>query len=374
MQGDEKVIPLCIPEIKGNEWKYIKECLDTNWVSSVGSYVDKFENDFAVYVEAESAVVTMNGTAALDLALRTLGIGKGDEVIVSSLTFISPVNTIRYVGAEPVFVDVCRDTWVMDADKIEKLITPRTKAIMPIHIYGQTVDMDKIMKIAKKYDLFVIEDATESLGSMYKDKKAGTIGHIGCFSFNGNKLITTGAGGMLVTNYEHLARRAKYLSTQTKTVLENGAFYHEEIGYNFRMPNLLAAMGCAQLENVEEYLNAKIEHTTLYNKLLVDIKGITIPVTKEKTKNVYWMYSILVEDDFPLTRDELIVKLKESGVQSRPFFMPIHDMPPYKDCKHGDMSITNEIAEKGMNLPSSVGLYKEDIERICNVIRSCYKN
>ncbi len=251
------MIPLCIPEIKGNEWKYIKECLDTNWVSSVGSYVDKFENDFAVYVEAESAVVTMNGTAALDLALRTLGIGKGDEVIVSSLTFISPVNTIRYVGAEPVFVDVCRDTWVMDADKIEKLITPKTKAIMPIHIYGQTVDMDKIMEIAIKYDLFVIEDATESLGSMYKGKKAGTIGHIGCFSFNGNKLITTGAGGMLVTNYEHLARRAKYLSTQTKTVLENGAFYHEEIGYNFRMPNLLAAMGCAQLENIEEYLNAK---------------------------------------------------------------------------------------------------------------------
>ncbi|WP_434304812.1 LegC family aminotransferase [Clostridium botulinum] len=368
------MIPLCIPEIKGNEWKYIKECLDTNWVSSVGSYVDKFENDFAVYVEAESAVVTMNGTAALDLALRTLGIGKGDEVIVSSLTFISPVNTIRYVGAEPVFVDVCRDTWVMDADKIEKLITPKTKAIMPIHIYGQTVDMDKIMEIAKKYDLFVIEDATESLGSMYKGKKAGAIGHIGCFSFNGNKLITTGAGGMLVTSYEHLARRAKYLSTQTKTVLENGAFYHEEIGYNFRMPNLLAAMGCAQLENVEEYLNAKIEHTTLYNKLLADIKGITIPVTKEKTKNVYWMYSILVEDDFPLTRDELIVKLKENGVQSRPFFMPIHDMPPYKECKHEDMSITNEIAEKGINLPSSVGLPKEDIERICNVIGSCYKD
>ncbi len=248
------MIPLCIPEIKGNEWKYIKQCLDTNWVSSAGSFVDKFEEDFAKYVKATKAVVTMNGTAALELALRTLGIGKGDEVIISSMTFISPVNTIKYVGAEPVFVDVCRDTYVMDADKIEEMITPKTKAILPIHIYGHPVDMDKIMEIAKKHNLYVIEDATESLGSLYKDKAVGTIGHIGCFSFNGNKLITTGAGGMLVTNSEELGDRAKYLSTQTKTILENEAFYHEEIGYNFRMPNLLAAMGCAQLENIDEYI------------------------------------------------------------------------------------------------------------------------
>lgn len=365
------MIPLCIPEVRGNEWKYIKECLDTNWVSSVGSYVDKFENDFANYLGVKAAVVTMNGTAALELALRTLGIGEGDEVIVSSLTFISPVNTIKYVGADPVFVDVCRDTWVMDENKIEELITPKTKAILPVHIYGNPVNMDKIMDIAKKYNLFVIEDATESLGAIYKGEKSGTIGDIGCFSFNGNKLITTGAGGMLVTGNKDLEKRAKHLSTQTKTVLENGAFYHEEIGYNFRMPNILAAMGCAQLEKIEEYINAKLEHATEYNNLLKNVKGINIPLQKDDTINVNWLYSILIEDDFHLTRDVLINKLKENGIQSRPFFMPVHNMPPYINCKCGDMSVTNSIWAKGINLPSSVDLKKEDIEKICKVIKEC---
>ncbi|PRR82859.1 LegC family aminotransferase [Clostridium vincentii] len=365
------MIPLCIPQMSGNEWKYIKDCLDTNWVSSVGSYVDKFENDFARYLESKAAIVTMNGTAALELALRTVGVGEGDEVIVSSFTFISPVNTIKYVGANPVFVDVCRDTWVMDEDKIEELITSKTKAILPVHIYGNPVNMDKIMDIARKYKLFVIEDATESLGAIYKGKKSGAIGDIGCFSFNGNKLITTGAGGMLVTNDKDLAKRAKYLSTQTKTVLENGAFYHEEIGYNFRMPNVLAAMGCAQLEKVEEYVKVKLEHSTEYNNLLKSVKGINIPTQKDDTINVNWLYSILVEEDFPLTRDELINKLKENGIQSRPFFMPIHNMPPYIDCKHGDMSVTNSIGVKGINLPSSVELNKENIKKICKVIKEC---
>lgn len=364
------MIPLCIPKVEGNEWNYIKECLDTNWVSSVGSYVDKFEKDFAKYVNAKSAIVTMNGTAALELALRSLGIGEGDEVIVSSLTFISPVNTIKYVGAEPVFVDVCRDTWVMDADKIEQLITTKTKAIIPVHIYGHPSDMNKIMKIAEKYNLYVIEDATESLGSLYKGKHTGTIGHMGCYSFNGNKLITTGSGGMIVTNDEELGERAKYLSTQTKTVLENGAFYHEEVGYNFRMPNLLAAMGCAQLENIDEYIKTKREHARLYNNLLKNVKEISLPVEKEGIINVNWLYSIVVEDNYYLNRDGLIAKLKESGVQSRPFFMPVHKMPPYRDCRHGDMSITNELAEKGINLPSSVGLKDEDIKKVCNVIKN----
>lgn len=362
------MIPLCIPEIRGNEWKYIKDCLDTNWVSSAGSYVDKFEKDFASYVNSKKAVVTMNGTAALELALRTLEIGEGDEVIVSSLTFISPVNTIKYVGAEPVFVDVCRDTYVMDAEKIEELITEKTKAIMPIHIYGHPVDMDKIMELAKKYNLYVIEDATESLGSLYKGKAVGTIGHIGCFSFNGNKLITTGAGGMFVTNNEELADKAKFLSTQTKIITDNKAFYHPEVGYNFRMPNLLAAMGCAQLEKIDDYISAKKEHAAIYNELLKDVRGITLTTEKDWAKNVYWLYSIIIENDYTITRDELIKKLFEEGIESRPFFMPVHDMPPYKNCKHGDMNITMELIAKGINLPSSVGLSKDQIVKICETI------
>ncbi|WP_333859909.1 LegC family aminotransferase [Clostridium sp.] len=362
------MIPLCVPEIKGNEWKYIKECLDTNWVSSAGAFVDKFESEFVKYMNVKKAVVTMNGTSALELALRTLNIGKGDEVIVSSMTFISPVNTIRYVGAEPVFVDICSDTWVMDADKVEEMITPKTRAIMPVHIYGHPVDMDKIMGIASKHNLYVIEDATESLGAKYKGKNVGSIGHIACFSFNGNKLITTGAGGILATNDKKIGDRAKYLSTQTKTVLDNGGFYHEEIGYNFRMPNLLAAMGCAQLENIEEYISLKRKHALLYNKFLGDIEGITLPVEREGVKNIYWLYSVIIEKDYPISRDKLILKLKENSIQSRPFFMPVHDMPPYKKCRTGDMSVTNDIIKKGINLPSSVGLSEDEIKYICDII------
>lgn len=364
------MIPLCVPEISGNEWKYIKDCLDTNWVSSAGSYVEKFERDFEVYIKAKKAVVTMNGTAALTLALRTLGIGAGDEVIVPSLTFISPVNTIKYVGAEPVFVDVCRDTYVMDSEKIEELITEKTKAIMPVHLYGHPINMDRVMEIAKKYNLYVIEDATESLGSLYNDKAVGTIGHIGCFSFNGNKLITTGAGGMFVTNDNELGEKAKFLSTQTKVITENKGFYHPEIGYNYRMPNLLAAMGCAQLEKIQEYIKAKREHALLYNELLKGVKGISIPEEKHWAKNVYWLYSIIIEDDYPMTRDQLIKKLWKNKIETRPFFIPIHKMPPFEKCKHGDMSVTLELNKKGLNLPSSVGLTKENVVKICELIKN----
>ena len=367
------MIPLCIPEIRGNELKYVKDCIDTNWVSSVGSYVNLFEEKFSEYVGSKSAVVTNNGTAALQLALLTLGIGYADEVIVPSLTFISPVNTIKYVGAQPVFVDVCRDTFVMDAEKIEELITPKTKAIMPVHIYGHPVDMDRVMQIAKKHNLFVIEDATESLGSTFNGKMAGTIGDIGCFSFNGNKIITTGAGGMLVTDNSEHGARAKFLSTQTKAVTENNAFYHSEIGYNFRMPNLLAAFGVAQLENIKEYLKIKRQNAAYYNELLSGIKGITLPIEKENVENCFWLYSILVEEKYGITRDALIQKLNEAKIEARPFFMPIHAMIPYKTCTHGDLSVTNDLYQRGINLPSSVGLKKEDIAKVCEIIKELNK-
>jgi perosamine synthetase len=367
------MIPLCIPEIRGNELKYVKDCIDTNWVSSVGSYVNLFEERFNEYVGSKSAVVTNNGTAALQLALLTLGIGEGDEVIVPSLTFISPINTLKYVGAVPVFVDVCRDTYVMDAERIEELITPKTKAIMPVHIYGHPVDMNIVMEVAKKHNLYVIEDATEALGSKFNGKMVGTIGDIGCFSFNGNKLITTGAGGMFVTNNVDYGSRAKFLSTQTKVVTDNKAFFHPEVGYNFRMPNLLAAFGVAQLENIEKYLKIKRDNAAYYNDSLREVKGITLPIEKENVENCFWLYSILVEDEYGISRDELIQKLNDEKIEARPFFMPIHDMPPYKDCKHGVLSVTKEIYDRGINLPSSVGLKKEDIEKVCGIILNSKK-
>ena len=364
------MIPLCVPEIKGNEWKYIKECLDTNWVSSAGSYVDKFEKDFKKYLKIKKSIVTSNGTIALYLALKILEIGEGDEVIVPSFTFISPVNTIKYVGAEPVFVDVCKDTYVMDVEKVEELITSKTKAILPVHLYGHPVDMDRLIYIAEKHNLYIIEDATESLGCLYKDRYVGTIGDIGCFSFNGNKLITTGAGGMLVTNNEKWGENAKFLSTQAKVTNENKSFYHPEIGYNFRMPNILAAMGCAQLESIDEYIKIKRENAAYYNELLKDVKGIALSIEKEWAKNVYWLYSIVVEDEYGINRDQLIKILAENRIESRPFFIPVHEMPPYVDCKHGDLSVTEELSRKGINLPSSVGLTKEEIEKVCEVISS----
>lgn len=364
------MIPLCIPEIRGNEWKYIKECLDTNWVSSVGKFVDRFEEEFAKYNEVKSAVVTMNGTAALQLALVALGVGEGDEVIVPSMTFISSVNAIKYVGAIPVFVDVERDTFVMDVNKVEELICEKTKAIMPVHIYGYPVEMDELNRIAKKHNLFVIEDATEALGTLYKGKLAGTLGDVGCFSFNGNKLITTGAGGMLITNNEELGKKAKYLSNQTKTITENGAMYHEEVGYNFRMPNILAAMGVAQLEKVNEYLEVKRRNARLYNDLLNGIKGITLTKEVDYVDNCYWLYSILVEDDFRMSRDELLNVLRENGIQARPFFLPVHDMKPYSGSKCGNMSVTIDVSNRGINLPSSVSLSEEEVRIICDVIKN----
>lgn len=365
------MIPLCIPEISGNEWNYIKDCLDTNYVSSVGSYVDLFEQKFIEYIGSKRSVVTVNGTSAIHLALKTLGVGEGDEVIVSSMTFAAPVNAIIYCGARPVFADICSDTWVMDAEKIEKLITKKTKAILPVHIYGHPADMDIILELARKYDLFVIEDATEALGSEYKGKKVGTIGDIGCFSFNGNKIITTGGGGMLVTNNIDAGEKAKFLSTQAKEKSDNMGFYHTDIGYNYRLPNVLAAMGVAQLEKLNEFVNIKIENAKYYSSLLSDVKGITLPIEKSWAKNCFWLYSILI-DESTEKRDKLLHYLKENGIESRPFFEPIHRMKPYIEYATNGLENTDTISSLGINIPSSVSLKKEEIEYIVNTIKSFF--
>ena len=347
------MIPLSIPHLQGNEWKYIKDCLDTNWVSAVGSYVDRFEREFAGYIGVENACVTINGTAALELSLRILGIGPGDEVIVPSLTFAASVNAVRYVGADPVFADVCRDTYVMDAEMIGPLISDNTRAIMPVHIYGHPADMDSIMETARKHGLFVIEDATESLGSTYKGKQTGSFGHMGCFSFNGNKMITTGAGGMIASaNPEYIAR-ARFLSNQAKPSCDiPEAVYHDEIGYNYRMSNISAALGCAQLENLGRHVAAKISNAEKYDGLLRGKPGITLPVQKEHCVNCHWLYSVVIEDDYRMKRNELISHLKDNGVESRPFFYPVHRMPHYSDCRAGDMSVTMHLFDNGLCLPS----------------------
>lgn len=362
------MIPLSVPEIRGNEWKYIKECLDTNWVSSVGKYVDLFEEQFARYVGCSRAVATVNGTSALHLALRTLGIGADDEVIVSALTFIAPVNAITYVGATPVFADSEPDTWNMDPKQVEKLITDKTKAILPVHIYGHPVDMDPIMEIALRYKLTVIEDATEALGSRYKGRQAGTIGDIGCFSFNGNKIMTTGGGGMLVSNRSTLADRAKFLCNQAKAPTPNKEMFHPEIGYNFRLTNVLAAMGVAQLELLPEFIGIKRRHAALYDQLLGDVPGIICQQEQPWAFNCYWLYSILLDESFGLSRDGLIEFLAAKGIESRPFFRPVNMFPPFLECV-GETPAAAALFERGINLPSSVSLKPREIEYICEQIR-----
>jgi perosamine synthetase len=368
-------VPLCVPSIHGNEWTYLKECLDTNWVSSAGTYVDRFEREFADYVGTPGACVTMNGTTALQLALQLLGIGPGDEVVVPSMTFIASVNPILYNGATPVFCDVRRDTWVLDVEKCEQLLTPRTRAIVPVHLYGNAVDMEALLALAHGRGIAVVEDATESLGTklLGRDgvwRHTGTLGDVGCFSFNGNKLITTGAGGMLVSRDEETVRRAKYLSNQAKTMAADGAMEHVDVGYNYRMPNLLAAMGVAQLEGIGERLREKRRQADRYHAGLDGVPGVTLMPDVDGVDNCRWLYGIVLEESYPLTSDELIALFKRERIESRPFFRPIHAMPPYRAFPAGDLSATDFLARHGVSLPSTVGLPDEQIDRICDLVRS----
>lgn len=366
------MIPLSEPVLGEEELQYVAECIKTNWVSSVGKYVDLFEEKFAKYCGRKFAVATSSGTTALHLALVVLSIGKDDEVIVPSLTFIATANAVTYTGAIPVFVDSELSTWNIDPDRIEKAISKKTKAILPVHLYGHPADMDKINKIAKNYGLLVVEDATEGLGALYKGKKVGTLGDIACFSFNGNKLITTGGGGMIVTDDEDIAKKAKMLSCQGRA--PGIEYYHPYIGYNYRLTNLQAALGVAQMEKIDRYLAIKRKNAELYNTRLKDIKGIMLPPEMKWAKSAFWMYSILVEEDYVMTRDELIAKLRQNEIDSRPFFYPIHLQPPYAK-KTSLRSIRKlEVAEKlysmGINLPSSVSLKTDDIIVITDVIKS----
>ena len=367
------MIPLCEPLLSGNEWAYIKDCLDTNWVSSVGAYVTRFEESFAARIGTPAAVVTMNGTAAITLALQALGIGAGDEVLVPSMTFAASVNPITYVGATPVFVDICADTWVMDAEKIEALITPRTKAILPVHIYGNVADISAILSLAEKYNLKVLEDATESLGAAYclngEWLETGAMGDYGAFSFNGNKVITTGAGGMLVSKDEALCDRAKYLSNQAKSTFPNGGMYHEEIGYNYRMPNILAALGLAQLEKLDAYTEQKQAQARLYMKELAGTP-LVLPHTKDNVRHSQWMFSALAQSE--AERDALLIHLKNAGIQARPFFACLHTMKPYAAFPAGNLRVSMEVSARGFNLPSTVGLPEMDIQAVCAAVRGFY--
>ncbi|MFA5887109.1 MAG: DegT/DnrJ/EryC1/StrS family aminotransferase [Candidatus Nanoarchaeia archaeon] len=362
------MIPVFEPEIGEKEAEYVKDCLKDKWISYNGKYNARFEESFAEYCGVKYGVATTNGTTALHLALLALNIKKGDEVIVSDFTMASCLFAIQYVGAEPVFIDSCRETWNIDPKRIEGKITNRTKAIMVVHIYGHPCEMDSIMGIAKKHNLKVIEDCAEAHGAEYKGKKVGSFGNIGCFSFYANKIITTGEGGMIVTNDKALAERARWLHNLAFD--KERRHIHAEIGYNFRLTNIQAAIGLAQLERIEETIAKKRQIAKTYNKYLSKVKGIITPPELSDVRNVYWMYGILIEDDFGITRDELKKELYEKGVDTRFFFWPLHKQPYLPKDKYNskDYPVSIELSIKGLYLPSSVNLTEKEIEGICSKI------
>ena len=372
-ESNRNMIPLCVPEIKGNELRYITECLETNWVSSAGTFVDRFETMLAEFVGTKFAVATVNGTASLHIALLVAGVQADDEVLVSDLTFIAPANAVRYLGAWPVFVDSEPTYWQMDPNKVTEFLEVgcdwihgelrnkatgrRVKAIIPVHLLGHPVDLDPIIEVAKKFNLAVIEDATESLGAKYKGQMVGHLGDIACFSFNGNKLITTGGGGMLVTDNEEWAKRARHLTTQAKA--DPVEYIHDEIGYNYRLTNIQAAMGCAQMEMIDQYIEAKRRIAASYIEQLSKVPGIDPMVQAPWADSVFWLFSVLVDETkYGMNSRQLLTRLGEAGIQSRPLCQPMNLSPAHVDLHSTDCPVSDRLFQEGLSLPCSVGLGK----------------
>lgn len=379
----EMAIPLCVPEIRGNEWKYIKECLDTNWVSSVGPFVDRFEYELAAYVGTKYAVATCNGTAALHIALLVAEVQPDDEVLVSTLTFISPANAIRYAGAWPVFIDAEPDYWQMDPQKVvdflenecqwhdgslyNKITRRRVKAILPVHILGHPCDLDPILEVARKYELPVIEDVAESLGAKYKGRMVGHLGDIACFSFNGNKIITTGGGGMIVTDNEAWAERAKYLTTQAKD--DPLEYVHNEIGYNYRLTNIQAAMGVAQLEKLEEYIAAKRSIAERYTQAFKHILGLRPMREAEWAFSIFWMYTVVVDEgQYGMSSRDVLRALAKYRIQARPLWEPVHLSQAHQEGVLLDCPVAEDLNRNAISLPCSVGLPDTDQQRVAEAV------
>lgn len=362
-------IPVYQPSLNGNEKKYVNECLDSTWISSKGKFVNQFESAFAEYVGIKHAATASNGTVAIHLALLALGISEGDEVIVPTLTYIASVNAIAYTGATPIFVDSLEETWQISPEDVIKKITPKTKAVMAVHLYGHPCDMDPLVEICKKHNIFLIEDCAEAIGTMYKGKHVGTFGDISTFSFFGNKTITTGEGGMVVTNDETLHDRSVHFKGQG--LAKHRQYWHDVIGYNYRMTNICAAIGMAQLENITQVLIEKKRVADTYRSLLANTPIVFHNQVGENVYHSYWMCSILTSD--AKERDALRTHLENQGIETRPLFYPAHTMPMYS-AQYQRHPVAENIGWRGVNLPSYPGLKQEEIEFICKEIKNFFSN
>jgi perosamine synthetase len=375
---NKNTIPVCEPALMGNESKYVNDALETGWISSAGKYIPDFERAFAEYCGVKHGIAVSNGTVALHLALVALGIGKGDEVIIPDFTMIASAFAVCYTGAIPVFVDAEIGTWNIDTSQIENKITKKTKAIMPVHIYGHPCDMNPIIELAEKYNLFIIEDAAEVHGAEYYGKKCGSLGNIACFSFFANKVVTTGEGGMVVTDDDELAEKCRYFKNLCFPLSGSRNYIHAHVGFNYRMSNLHAAIGLAQIEVIDKYVKMRRDNHSIYKKYLENVPGIQLQPEKEWAKNVYWMNSIVIDPGtYGMNRDQLIKLLSDNEIQSRLFFSGMHTQPALLkygcECS-GDFKVSEHLAEKGLYLPSGSGLKTQQIKYICNIIANASKN
>ena len=375
----EGSIPLCVPELRGNEWAYVKECLDTGWVSSVGPFVNQLETTVADYVGATHGIATSTGTAALHTALLAAGVKPDDEVLVSDLTFIAPAYAIRYANAWPVLIDAEPVYWQMDADRVidfletqcrwtdgkllNRVTGRRVSAIVPVHILGHPVDLDPILEVANKYELAVVEDATESLGAEYRGRKTGNLAQAGCFSFNGNKIITTGGGGMIVTNNSAWATKAKYLSTQAK---DNPVEYvHKEIGFNYRLTNVQAAIGCAQMEHLSEFIEIKRSIAAAYTQAFADVPGVTMMPEAPWARSICWLNTALIdEEEYGEDSRALMKRLARRGIQARPLWEPLHRSQALMGMQTVGGEIADDLNRRALSLPSSVGMTPNQIQEV----------
>jgi perosamine synthetase len=374
------MIPLSVPNISGNEWKYVKDCLDTGWISSVGSYVTKFEQMVADFAGAKYGIAAVNGTAALHIALLLSGVKQDDYVILPNLTFVASANSIKYLGAEPLLIDADPNLWQMDLDLLEEFLENETDekdgrliyikdgryigAIMPVHILGNMCDMDRFLSIVKKYPLPIVEDSTEALGTTYKGKSAGTFSPLACFSFNGNKIISTGGGGVIVTDDEALAKHAKHITTTAKA--SSDEYFHDEIGYNYRLVNVLAAIGVAQMEQLPSFIQRKRECTAFYKKELTGVADIRFQQELPDVETNAWLVTIQTDK-----QQQLLNHLNANNVLSRRFWMPMNKLPMYKDCVYiRKTDNADYIYRTCLSIPSSTNITDEQLATVVKEIKT----
>lgn len=358
-------ISVAQPRLAGNERKYVLDCLDTNWISSNGKYIGAFEEAFSRFCGVKHAIATNNGTTALHLALVALDLQPGDEVIIPTVTYIATANAVRYCGATPVLVDVCRDTMNIDPTEIERRITPRTKGIIPVHLYGHPAEMTRINEIAGRHHLWIVEDAAEAHGAEVLGRKVGALGTFATFSFFGNKIVTTGEGGMITTDDDALAAKLRLFRGQGMDPKRR--YWFPVVGYNYRMTNIQAAIGLAQMETIDKALADRNTLAAWYDTALKPLQDqLVLPRQHDWAKHVYWMYNIFLRDGDEHRRDAVMRQLDDSGIETRPVFYPMHVLPPYKEDT--SYPVADEWAPRGINLPTHQDLTQADVQRIAKAL------